>query len=139
MADISVTAADVALTTGTTATRKNVTYGEAVTQGQSVYLNTDGKWWKADANAALSAGSAGVGVSLTKGGAADEPGIVVTGGPMKIGATLTPGAPYFVSSNAGGICPAGDLSSTEYTTYLGSAISTSVINLGPHASGGLTA
>jgi hypothetical protein len=76
-------------------------------------------------------------VALTK-GSADDPGIVVTGGSMNLGATLTAGAPYFVSSNAGGICPAADLSTTEYTSYLGSATSTSVINLGPHYSGGLT-
>lgn len=91
----------------------------------------------ADANATESAGSAGLGVSLTK-GAANDPGIVVTGGSMNLGATLTAGQPYFVSSAAGGICPAGDLSSTEYTSYLGSATSASIINLGPHASGGLT-
>jgi hypothetical protein len=77
-------------------------------------------------------------VALTK-GSADEPGIVITGGSMNLGAALAAGQPYFVSSNAGGICPAADLSSTEYTTYLGSATSASVINLGPHASGGLTA
>jgi hypothetical protein len=139
MADISVTAVNVALATGgSNATRKNVTYGEAVTQGQSVYLKSDGKWWKADSNATESAGSAGVGVALTK-GSADDPGIVITGGLMNLGATLTAGAPYFVSSAAGGICPAADLSSTEYTTYLGSAISSSIINLGPHYSGGQTA
>lgn len=138
MADITVTAGNVALAAGGNATRKNVTYGEAVTQGQSVYLKSDGKWWKADSNATESAGSAGVGVALTK-GSAEDPGIVITGGYMNLGATLTVGAPYFVSSAAGGICPAGDLSSTEYTTYLGSAISASVINLGPHYSGGLTA
>jgi len=132
-----VTAGNVALAAGTTATRKNVTWGETVTQGQSVYLKSDGKWWKADANATESAGSAGLGVALTK-GSADDPGIVVTGGSMNLGATLTAGAPYFVSSTAGGICPAADLSTTEYTSYLGSATSTSVINLGPHYSGGLT-
>jgi hypothetical protein len=138
LADLTVTAGNVALAAGVAATRKNVTYGEAITQGQSVYLKTDGKWWRADANATESAGSAGVGVALTK-GSTDEPGIVITGGSMNLGATLTAGQPYFVSSNAGGICPATDLSSTEYTTYLGSATSASVINLGPHASGGLTA
>lgn len=138
MADLSVTAGNVALAAGTTATRKNVTWGETVTQGQSVYLKSDGKWWKADANATESAGSAGLGVALTK-GSADDPGIVVTGGSMNLGATLTAGQPYFVSSTAGGICPASDLSSTEYTSYLGSATSSSVINLGPHYSGGATA
>lgn len=138
MADITVTAGSVALAAGTTATRKNVTWGESVTQGRSVYLKSEGKWWKADSNATESAGSAGVGVALTK-GSADDPGIVITGGTMNLGATLTAGQPYFVSSTAGGICPAGDLSSTEYTTYLGTATSASLINLGPHASGGLTA
>lgn len=135
---MSITPGNVALAAGTTATRKNVTWGETVTQGQSVYLKSYGKWWKADANATESAGSAGLGVALTK-GSADDPGIVVTGGSMNLGATLTAGQPYFVSSTAGGICPAADLSSTEYTSYLGSATSSSVINLGPHASGGLTA
>ena len=138
MADISVTAANVQLTT-LQATRKEVTYGESVTQGQAVYLKaSDSKWWRADSNAAESAGSGGIGIALTK-GAADDKGLIITEGYMNLGATLVAGQPYFVSSGAGGICPAADLSSTEYTTYLGAATSASIINLKPHASGGLTA
>lgn len=138
MADLSITAANVALGSSST-TYRRVQYGETVTQGQSVYLKAaDNKWWKADANATESAGSGGVGVAITP-GSTDGYGIVATEGLVNLGATLTAGAPYFVSSTAGGICPAADLSSTEYTTYLGAATSASLINLKPHASGGLTA
>ena len=139
MADITVTAASVQIG-GAGATKSEVTAGEAITQGQSVYLKaSDNKWWKADSNALETAGSGGVGVALTKAGAADDKFLVQTKGSMNLGATLVPGMAYFVSNTAGGIIPAGDLSSTEYTTYLGSATSASLINLQPHASGGLTA
>jgi hypothetical protein len=138
MADITVTAASVKLGS-TSTTYKRVQYGETITQGQSVYLKaSDNKWWKADANALESAGSGGVGIAITP-GVADEYQIIATGGLVNCGATLVAGMAYFVSNTAGGIMPAGDLSSTEYTTYLGSATSAALLNMQPHASGGLTA
>lgn len=138
MADLVQTAANVAIGAATTTT-KLVPAGEAITQGNSVYLKSDDKWWKADSNAAESAGSAGVGVAMTKAGAAADYFIVALKGPVNVGATLTPGMAYFVSNTAGGIIPAADLSSTEYSTYLGVATTAALLNLQPHASGGLTA
>jgi hypothetical protein len=137
MADITVTPANVKLGS-TSTTYKRVQYGETVAQGKSVYLKaSDNKWWLADSNALESAGSGGVGIAITP-GVADEYQIIATGGLVNCGATLVPGMAYFVSNTAGGIIPAGDLSSTEYTTYLGAATSAALLNMQPHASGGLT-
>lgn len=134
MADISVTAASVKVASATTRVQQ-VTYGGTVTHCQPLYSDsTDSNEYKpADADAAAS--SVAVGVSYTPGGDGDI-GHIVTSGRINVGgAHLTQGVPYFVSTNAGGICPYGDLASGDYVTYIGTAISTSVLEVDIHATG----
>lgn len=134
MADLTVTAGNVALSTPV-ATYSRVTFGEAVTQGQSVYLKeSDNRWWKADSNVSDEAsGSLGLGVALTKGGAGDF-GIVITAGKYVSGATMTQGTDYYVSNTAGGIAPKADLASGSRVSFLGTATSATILNLKPFAS-----
>lgn len=131
MADISVTAANVApVTTGTNKSKlEQVTYGATITAGQPVYLDTaDNKWKVADNNvSALLAGSAGLGIAMC-GGANGQPGVVLRGGDVTIGATLTVGETYIVSATAGGIAPVADIS-TNFVSILGVAISASVLRV----------
>jgi len=126
MADISPTLANVGLTGATPANTQYVQFGETVTQLHSVYLNADGKWYKADANnTALTA--AAKGVVLTP-AATNGYGLIVTDGKMNPGATLTVAADYYLSNTAGGICPRADLTSgASYVTRIGWAETASVL------------
>ena len=134
MADLSQTAANVGLTNdaGSQIDASKV-YGEAVTQGNAVYLKTsDNKYWKADADAAATASADGI--ALTP-GAADEYGVVCTEGYVDLGATLTVGETYVVSTTAGGIAPIADLGSGDYTTILGVATAADTLELNIYVSG----
>ncbi len=107
-----------------------------MTAGQSTYLkSSDSKYWKADANAS-SAASAAKGVVIV-GASSDAYGVVAESGPIDVGATLTVGVPYIVSTTAGGIAPASDFSgySGSFLQHLGYATSTSTLDLRPYATG----
>lgn len=134
MPDVTVTVGNVALTTPR-ATYTSGIFGEAVTQGQSVYLAADNKWYKADSNVGtdIASGSGGIGVALTKGSTNDF-GIIITQGKYVAGGTLTQGADYYVSNTAGGICLKADLAAGSRVTFLGTATSTTILNLKPFAS-----
>lgn len=133
MADLSQTAANVALNDADVKTRL-VQFGEAVTQGMPVYRKAaDGKYWKAQ-NDNTAADAEAVGIALTK-GAANGYGFIATEGNIDIGATLAVGESYFVSNAFGAICPAADVGSTEFPTYLGVATTTSNLKLKPSAAG----
>jgi hypothetical protein len=135
MADLSITAANVKIK-GSDAVTKIVQFGETMTAGQSTYLKaSDQKWWKADANASAEAAAASAIVLV--GAAGDAYGLVCTGGPMDLGATLTVGVPYIVSTTAGGIAPAPDFSgySSSFLTHLGYATATSTIYIKAYVTG----
>lgn len=121
-ADLSITPANVKVL-GLTAQYRTVQYGETVTAGQAVYKKAaDGKYWKAD-NDVDAATATVAGIAYT-GGAADGYGVIIVSGPMDLGATLTAGTYYVLSSTAGGICPIADLTSSDYIVPLGVATTT---------------
>lgn len=131
MADISQTAANVAVGASTTPTR-TVQFGEALTQGMPVYKSTsDSKYYRCDADALAT--SICDGIVLTPAATngyglialpATSPGVSL----VNLGATLTVGLEYYVSTTAGGICPVADLASGDFPTSLGFAISTSLLD-----------
>lgn len=128
MADLTITAANVGLTDSSTVTYQLVTYGETITQGQPLYLNTsDNEYYKADANAS-STTAAAAGIALTPGGNGEK-GIIVTSGYMDLGATMTVGQTYCVSATAGGIAPISDLTTGDYPCILGIAETAGKIKL----------
>jgi len=124
MANLSQTAANVAVSSATTRV-KVVQYGEAVTQGQPLYLE-NGKYWRADSN--VQAKSRATAIAMTPGGV-DGFGVVAegAGGRVNLGATLVVGETYVVSATVGAICPIADLTTGDYPCILGTAISTSVL------------
>jgi len=127
MANLSQTAANVALGSQSTRTRV-VQAGEAITQGQPLYLKaSDGKYYKADANLSAEAAK-GVGIAMTP---ASTNGYLVmqegSGGSVNLGATLTVGETYTVSATAGAICPIADLTTGDYPCILGIATTTALI------------
>lgn len=113
MADLTITAANVAIANAGVTTRK-VQVGEAVTAGQVGYLSSN-KYYLADADALATANAAGI--FLTN-AALDGYAILATAGTINIGATLTVGETYVVSTTAGGIAPIADLLSGDFTTVL---------------------
>lgn len=107
---------------------------ETVTQGQVAYRDpATKKLGKADADGAAALRSA-VGIFLTA-GSLNQPAVVHTEGPITIGAALVVGERYFVGETAGGLIPSADLSSGEYVSYIGTAISASVLDVKIHNSG----
>lgn len=129
MANISQTAANVGIGSGTTRT-KVVQVGEGVTQGMPLRLDTsDGKYYQCDANASLSTSQCD-GMALT---AASTDGYIVMalpgeGSSVNVGATLTVGTTYAVSATKGAIAPIADLTTGDWVTILGTASTTALLS-----------
>lgn len=120
MADLTITAANVSLTSDGNVSTMKVVYGETITQGMPIYRKTsDSKYYKTDANTEVATSQA-IGIALTP-GIADEYGMVISQGPVDIGATLTVGETYVVSGTAGKIAPIGDLTTGDWVCILGIA------------------
>ena len=133
MADISQTAANVALGGANVPTR-TVQFGEAVTQGQPVYLSTtNSKYYQCDANDGV-AKAVAAGIVITPAGI-DGYGVIAvpasTPGKslVNLGATLAVGTVYAVSATKGGVAPIADLSSGQFITVLGVATTTALLDL----------
>ena len=137
MADLSQTAANVR-DDANAVTEKNFKAGEAFDAGMVVYRKaSDGKWWKAQCDGTAEESGVGVqiGIAITT-GVADQYVVVQTGGDINLGATVAIAAgPYVVSATAGGIAPMADLASTNRLTWVGYAISTSIVRLWLTATG----
>lgn len=131
MADMTVTAANVALVSGST---ERVTAGATITAGQVVYKDTtDANKYKLAINTSVAAAAAG-GIALN-GASDDQPLVVQTGGTIAPGGTVTVGEIYVVSGSAGRIAVEADNGSGEYVTVLGVGVSSSRIDLSINASG----
>lgn len=133
MSDLSITAANVVAGGG--ARLAHGTAGATITAGQVVYRDpTTGKYMLADNDSATAAAIDAAGIALN--GAADkQPLAVATRGPVTIGATLTAGTDYWLSSTAGGICPRADLGAGDTAVLIGVATSTSVLEVDIRNSG----
>lgn len=132
MADLTITAANVLPQTGA-----QILFGtaaEAITAGKTVYFNDDAKWALADSDSATAAARNGSAVAVNS-AAAGQPVAVQKGGDLALGAVLTAGDPYYVSSTAGGICPHEDLSAGENVVQIGIAKSATVLAISVQNSG----
>lgn len=115
MADLTITAANVLVTSNTTTQR--VQAGEAVTAGQVVYQKTsDSKYYKTDVTTG-SEESKAAGVAVTPAGAADDYFLIATAGDIETGGTMTVNEVYVVSAS-GAVSPASDLTSGDYGTIV---------------------
>lgn len=129
MADVTVTRQNVQIMSALTK-YKPVQYGEAVTQAQTIYLKSDGKWYLADCDGASAeiAMSNGGAIALTP-GATNEYGIAVASGPMDVGGTLVVGETYYLSDTPGGIKPHADLDPADRVVILGVATAADTLNV----------
>lgn len=117
MSNLSITAANVKANTGASYNKQYVA-GENLTPGQPVYLNSSSKWVRASTSNATTANAAGITLNTA---AANQTMTVQTAGNITIGATVSPGKIYAVSSNTGLICLDSDLTTGDYVTVLGYA------------------
>ncbi len=126
MADLSPAASSLTLLSGPSEDR---VCGEAITAGQCVYLDAaDSEEAKvADANAA---GKKTVkGIALDPGSEGDTIRIALSGSRIVLGDTLGVGTPYFLSSNAGGICPLADVGSGEDLVVVGAGETAAILSV----------
>ena len=132
MADLSITATSVIA--GSDSVGENGFLGATVTAGQLVYEDSaDGLWKLADANGVAAARTPG-GIALN-GGVSGQPVRVHKSGDITLNAVLTVNTAYFLSDTPGGICPAADVGSGEYGTFVGIAKSTTVLKVNLTSSG----
>lgn len=125
MADLAVTAASVVA--GANAVRFVGLAGEAITAGEAVYLDpVSRRVLRADNNAEAVAARWTLGIALNN-AAAGQPIFVQRAGELTIGATLVPGAAYFLSDTPGGICPRADIGPGETICLIGMARSASIL------------
>ena len=131
MADITVTAANVVLVSGSI---QHVTAGAAITPGQPVYKDLDdGDDHKpCDADASATAVIAGIALHASED---KQPLAIQTGGTINIGGTVVVGEVYCVSSVVGGVAPDVDVASGEYRTIIGVGVTSANIELRFHTSG----
>lgn len=126
MADISQTAANVKAGASTTRVQL-VQAGETITQGQPVYLASDGKYYQTDANdTAIKAQAKGIAVTPAS---TDGYFLMANDGLVNLGATLAVGQVYVVSATKGGIAPYGDLTTNDFVTILGVATTTALMDI----------
>ena len=131
MADLVLTAANVV--PGTGAQVAPYTAGATITAGQVVYFDAATSTVKlADADASTTAAIIGVAVN---GAASGQPVDVQTGGYLTTNAALTAGVTYYLSTTAGGIAPFADLTTGDYVTVIGTAVSTTSLYVHPFSSG----
>jgi len=134
MADYTITTADVKIS-GPNVRPTAVQVGEAVTEGQALYLDsTTSKYMLADATDTTKALVSGV--TLTSADA-DGYALMQTSRTYFAGTTLVKGDPVFLSATAGGgkLAPHADLGSTNAVTLIGFASSTSEIELAINPTG----
>jgi|SRR6185436_743581 len=127
MADISITPASVVK--GADAVVGQGIAGATILAGQSVARDTDGLIKLYDSDSANSNIRTLLGVAL-HGASASQPIQFQTGGNITIGGTVVTGTVYLGSDTAGGIRPAVDLNSGDFTSVLGIAISAAAIKIG---------
>jgi hypothetical protein len=134
MADLVITAANVAAGAGATIDRTH-NAGATITAGQVVALDTDNTYKPADNNSGTAALRVAAGIALNA-ASSGQPVGVLTAGPITIGAAVSANVGYYLSANAGGVCPIADLSAGMYPSFLGFATSTTVLNVNIQAAGG---
>ncbi|WP_428673703.1 capsid cement protein [Reyranella sp.] len=126
MTALSITATQVLLASGPV---EHGIAGAAITQGQSVYLASTGKWLPAQCDGTTAeAGENGCGIALSAAGADGQPvtvakpGAIVT---LGAGAAPAAGVVYVIGPGAGSIAPVGDVvTSTNKMTALGVGLTT---------------
>ena len=126
MVDVTVTAAEVLPGTDTQYTHGVA--GEAITGGQTVYLDSTTSTYKlADADDSAATATV-VGIAMNT-AAANGRLTIATSGSLDPGFTVTVGQIYVQSGTAGGIAPVADLATSDRVSILGVGASATSLTL----------
>jgi len=127
MADLTITAANVKLVSGST---QPIIAGAAVTAAQLVYkASATGKALLSDNDNPTPEVRAIHGMALHA-ALADQPlTLALNGAVVELGVILTAGVDYYLSGTPGGICPRADVISTDDPIRVGMALTTSRLQL----------
>lgn len=132
MADLTITPANVGIVEKAAVTR-TVQVAEAVTAGAALYVvAASGKYGLADVT--TSAKQTVAAIALTGGGTDEYIVALFPTSKVDIGATVAVGTIYVLSA-AGAISPAADLTTGDYVSIIGVAITASQINFKPDNTG----
>ena len=132
MADLTVTANSV-VTAGQFATG---IAGESITAGQAVYMDAADSQKIKKAVATSQAAAAAVGIALNAAAAGQKVSYSQDGAEVTVGGSPTVGKPYYVSAGAaGGIAPEADLTTGNFTTFLGFCLAANKITQSVRAAG----
>lgn len=128
MADITIT--DTNVIKGSNANVEIGVLGATVAAGEIVYKDASDsdKFKLADADSATAEVRTGYGMALN-GGVSGQPVQVLMTGDVALGAVLTAGEIYVLSSTPGKIAPKADLSAGEYVNIVGVATTTSNLSV----------
>ena len=129
MAALTITAANVALVSGTPLADQEA--GEAFIAGNAVYKDANGKLKKLQGDGTtIEAGENGIFIALFTADAAGARGSVAKRDcVVSFGAILTTGLIYIGGDTAGAIYPSADAGSGDKVPIIGQAISTSQMKL----------
>jgi len=125
MAALTITVPDLAIVSASPGLQV-VQAAVALVPGELCYLDANGKADKADADDTDQAVIAGMAFSYAS---ADEWVVLLQSGRVSFGAILTAGTVYYAHPTAGAIGPHGDLLSGDFISQLGSAYSTSEMDI----------
>lgn len=127
MADLTITAANVKLVSGSTS---RMVAGATLTAGQVVYEEASTEKAKlADNDSATAEVRAIKGITLHA-ALADQPVVVAgNGAVVEFGAILTAGTDYYLSGTPGGICPRADVTTGDDPVRIGMALTTARLQL----------
>lgn len=133
MANLTQTAANVGIGS-LTDKLSPVQFGEAVTQGQPLYRDADSsKYYQGDASDADKSVISAIALTADS---TNGFGVVAKAGSLvDLGATLVVGVAYYLSGTKGNICDESTLGSGDSVTFLGIAVTTSLLAFEPNASG----
>lgn len=131
MADLTITAANVASVSGGTSAKVTATAGGTITAGMPVYINASNQIVAAANTSALAADVDGIALN---GASSGQPITYQTKGVINLGATLVVGTIYVLSA-AGAISPVDDVTTGDFVTVLGVAQTAANLKIGICAGG----
>lgn len=124
--DVSITSTSVL--PSSSAIKRYAVAGVQITAGKLVYKSaTDNKLYLADGDSATAAVRDCVGIAVATVASGAECTYVTEDPNLTIGGTVVNGTIYVLSSTAGGIAPAADLTTGWFTTVVGVGTSSSTI------------
>lgn len=127
MADITITAANVKLVSGST---KQLLAAATITAGQIAYKAAATKKAGLSDNDSATAEVRGVEGMALHAALADQPlTLAGNGAVVDLGAVLAAGTDYYLSGTPGGICPRADVTTGDDPIRVGMALTTSRLQL----------